>query len=595
VKTVARLPGARLAAGLAVAGAAIAVAAAPPEVDVLEPGGPGAQPRVEALEPGTRGTIVASLDGNRREEIPFRYLGTLEGYAGPGYDLHLVRMEGPTAERVGAANGLSGSPAYVDGRLLGALAYRIGRLPKDAVAGITPIENLLAADQPAGAAASAGEPGIVPIGTPVFAGGLADPVRRWLAPELDALGLFLVGGGGGSGGSQAGPAALAPGSPVGVALIRGDLDVGATGTVTLVEGDRVYAFGHPFLGAGAVELPMASAHVVHALGDLAGGVLLANLGPTVGAIEQDRLTGVVGRLGRAARTIPVRMVVRGGDYGERRFAYEVARQREIAPLLVAASAANSLIASTGYSVQSTVRARGTVRLRGIRDLPLEMAFAGDDGRDPAIAVASELFATLRAVMDNPVERVEVEDVELEVEAAADVASYRVESVRYDRGTLAPGEPLRVSCVLRAFRGGTSAHVLELELPATLPREGTLVLAVGDPRSIEQALGAPLEQRVRSSPDAESLVLALGERRSPHRLTAVVYEPGGAIVSRGLALTELPPTAQKLLSLGAPPQSREARGLVSPVARAERELDGPVRGGTQLRLRVTRDYLAGEDR
>ena len=214
----------------------------------------------------------------------------------------------------------------------------------------------------------------------MLAGALPPAVREWLAPEIEPMGFVLTPGGGGSSSENA-PEELGPGSPVGVELVRGDMRIAATGTVTMVDGERVFAFGHPFLGIGRTEMPMVSAEVVHTLSDLAGSVRLANVGGELGAIVEDRVGAVVGRLGHEAPMIPLSLTVRGGDYGEERYDYEVIPHPGLAPLMTGAVIGSSLQTS-GYSMDSTLLATGRVRFKELPDLPLEMAFSSGLGGDP---------------------------------------------------------------------------------------------------------------------------------------------------------------------------------------------------------------------
>ena len=149
-------------------------------------------------------------------------------------------------------------------------------------------------------------------------------------------------------------------------------------------------------------------------------------------------------------------------------------------------------------------------------------------------------------------------------------------------------------VMREHRGDTVIRQLTFELPEKLPRSGTLTLAVSNPSGIEQLLGRPLARRLRSAGDVGALVRALSERQSDHRLSGVIYQPGGTVVARGLAFTELPPTAAKLLSLKATSRDRNRGPLVSPLSRAEVEMDGPVQGGGTIRLRLDRGFGTEEN-
>lgn len=539
------------------------------------------------LRPGAEGVALTVLEGNAIREIPLKYLGTYDDFGGPGYDLHLVELEGPDAERVGIANGMSGSPVYLEGQLIGALSYRLGLIPKTAVAGVTPLSNMLAADRALGLPRPRPVSGLVPIATPVLVGGMPAGVRQWLAPELDALGFVLVPGGGGS----APAAELKPGSPVGVELVRGDMRIAATGTVTWVDGDRVYAFGHPFLGIGRVEMPMVAAEVIHTLADLAGSMKLANVGAELGAIVEDREGAIVGRLGQTARMIPFDLIVRGADYGEQSFHYEMIPHARLAPLLAGAVIGSSL-QGVGYSQDTTMLARGRVRLRGRPDLPLEMSFASGGGTDPTMAIATEVLMTLTNLGLNPFDELEIEGLTLEIDAHLGATSYQVEEVQYSRRELEPGAPLRIRCILRKYRGGTVAHELELALPERLADDDGLMLVVGSPMQVERALGDPLTARLRSAVDLDSVVRIFLERRAAHRLTAVIYRSGGALVSRGGAYSELPLTAERLLATQAASRSSPRSSFVSPLARSDVELDGPIRGGVQVRLRVDRREAEG---
>jgi len=355
----------------------------------------------------------------------------------------------------------------------------------------------------------------------------------------------------------------------------------------------VYAFGHPFLGTGPVELPLAAADVIHTLADWAGSYHLVNLGSEIGAILEDRRSAIVGRLGHAARMAPVHLAVRGSDYHEEAFNMEVVAGSTLTPLLVAASTANSLILSNGYRDRTTLRAQGAIRLEKLPTLPIDLAFAGIPGTDPALALAGAIHATLAGLWANPHEELRIEGLDLEIEVRPAVVSYVVESVNYERGRLAPGEPLTVRVVLRGHREERITRTLELALPERLPRAGTLTLAVGSPAGIESALGDRIARRVRTATDLSAVVEALSEQRSAHRLTAVVYESGGSVVSRGTLYSGLPPTAEKLLGLERSALERRERPLSSPLSRAEVELEGPVQGGLQVRLRVERGALEPE--
>jgi len=535
------------------------------------------------LLPGKSGVVRTVLKGHTIEEIPLTFLGTYENVLGPGFDLHLVQLEGPIAESVGVANGMSGSPVYIDGELIGALAYRFGFMPRVPVAGVTPIERILDAARLGPLAAPAVDAVASPIGTPIQMGSMCGLVREWAEPQLRELGFIPVAGGS-SGETAAAPQELVPGSPVGAELMRGDLAIAATGTVTLVDGDRVYAFGHPFLGAGRVEIPMISAEIVHTLADITGSLKLTSPGHEIGMFTEDRLSAIVGSIGARARMIPVDLHVSGEGYGEQSFHFEMVRHARLSPLLAAAAVANALSSNLGLDQKATMLATGRVRVTGMPDLPLEMAFAGEGAPPAGLAIAVALQARLVELWANPFTFPEVEGLQLEVKVEPDVHRYRLDALHYDRRPLQAGQMLEVQCVLRKYRGDTRTETLRLQVPPGLADGTALTLAVGSPAQIDRALGRQIAARMRSARDLGSTLKALGDMRSAHRLTAVLFSKEGGVVSRGAAFEQLPPTAEHLLA------TRSAAGggsrkAVSSLVRTEVELNGPVEGGLTVRLLV----------
>jgi len=542
--------------------------------------------------PGDRGVMHTAIEGERIEEIPVTYVGLQHDLIGPGYDVHLIQLEGPIADRVGVAAGMSGSPVYFEGKLLGAMAYRFGSLPTEPIAGVTPIGDIRRASRGQTTTAHSDASLVRPIGTPIQVSGLTPAVRDWASPQLEELGFRLVAGGG-TEGDDGPPSELKAGSPVGVLLVRGDMSLAATGTVTLVEGETVYAFGHPFLGAGKVEMPMVTASVVHTLADLAGSVKMARVGTEVGAILEDRLTAIVGRTGHRARLIPLDVKVHGADYGEQQFHFEVARSSQLSPLLAAIAVANSLSSNVGYDQEITMLSSGSIRVKGLPPIPVEAAGTSVGGGDPAVGVAVTLQQMLGSLWLNPFDEVQLEGIEIAVRVEAQARRYRVEELNYDRGPLRRGQTLTVHCVLRPYRGENVTRRFDLTIPEDLPDDARLALAVGSPDQVDRALGQPLSRRYRSASDLAAVVDVLGDLKASNRLTAVIYHQASGVVSRGVAYADLPPSAQKLLSARAN-AGGASKTRVAVLVRAEQMLDGPVDGGIVVRLQVDSGLENGDD-
>jgi len=534
------------------------------------------------IAPGTRGVARTVLEGTRVVEIPVEFVGLYEDAIGPGHDLYLVRLSGEEADKVGVAAGMSGSPVFVDDEIVGALAYRMGFLPKEPIAGVTLIDDMFGARR--AVPSSDGErDGVAPITTPIFLAGVAGPVIDSLRPELETMGFFVVRGGGGSEGSGA-PRPVGPGSPVGIQLVRGDANIAATGTVTWVDDTEVFAFGHPFLGMGRIDLPMVNAEVIHTLADLSGSVKLARTGAEIGAFREDRLSATVGRVGDRARMLPVSVDVHGGDYEPRKFEFEVARHTTLTALLTGAMVSNALMSNLGFDSEATVRVTGQVHLRDLPDIPVDLILASGPRPHPFTAVAAQLQRLLATLYGNPFSEPDVERVELAVEVRRARVEYLLRSVHYDRGPVRPGQTVELTCVLATFRGETQSRTLEIRVPDEV-RPGTqLSLAVGDTAAVARFLGNPHARRLHSAADLESYVRVLADTPPGDRLEAVLFRSAAGAISRGEALTGLPPTAAHLLGSDA---GGMGAGYLStwPLASASLDLDGPVGGSFRESLEV----------
>ena len=534
-----------------------------------------------AFREGAKGYLLTALRGSEVERIPVSYIGAYEDYLGPGYDIHLVRLEGEVADHIGVALGMSGSPVYIEGRLIGALAYRFGLLPKDAIAGVTPIEAIREAEQ--SAATRAPESDLArPIGTPLSASRLHPALRDWAREQLESVGMVWTEGAAASIGETNGPQGFAPGSPIGVTLVRGDWSFAATGTVTIVEDGKVYAFGHPFLGVGAVELPMHAASVVYTLADAAGSLKLMNIGDELGTITDDRLTAIVGRLDRMSKLIPMVVRVRAGE-AVREHHVEIVNVPGLTPILAGISVSNAIVNRVNREMAITAFASGSIRMPGRPDLPFELVASGE-GPAPLATVASTVQNALALLWNNPFERPDVAGIEVDVTVHKGVRRYFLESLQYDRKSVRPGESIRLQALLRPLRGESIRREFELRLPHGIADGTVLRVAVGPQDQVERALGNPLQRRLRSADDLSGVLHVMGELKSDHRLIAVLFDNSPSVVRDGLEFSHLPSTAAHLLSTGAR-SGAASRARVSRLSSTQLELDGPVSGGLTIGVRV----------
>ena len=547
---------------------------------------------VDELRPGMVGTGKTVFEGETVESFAVRILGVLRNAAGPQRDLILARLEGGPLAAAGVIAGMSGSPVYVDGRLVGAVAYSLGTFSKEPIAGITPIAEMHEAfsapatrpaigagarpDMPVtpaglvgslrallpswrpfatrvedvtllGGAAAAGPVDahlgmlLRPIATPLVMAGFEQPARELIADALRDTGVIPVAGGAGGQVSSLAPKAgssrpLEPGDAVGVELVGGDFSVGATGTVTEVDGDRVYAFGHPFYNLGPTAFPMTRAHVYAVLPSLYSSMKIARNGESVGTFSQDRSTAVAGTLGKGPALIPVRVVLDTGRGPRKDFRLGLVSDQVFTPLLTYVALLNIITSFERQAGVMTLAVQGKAVVKNRGEVSFGDVFSGDT----ASASATSYLATpIAQLMTNDFERVDLEKIDITLTATELQRSETLERVWLDAPRPRAGQTLEVKVLSRTYRGEDVTRTVSVAIPPNA--KGKLSLLVADGTRLSQ-----MDQReTGQSKQLESLsqMIRLFNRLPKNSCIYVrlLAPEAGAIVS-GEQMSALPPSA-----------------------------------------------------
>src|SRR5215208_43564 len=427
---------------------------------------------LDELRPGMTAVGRTVFEGDRLDEFKVHIIGVLRNVIGPKRDLILARLEGGPLANAGVIAGMSGSPVYIDGRLVGAVSYSLGEFSKEPIAGITPIAEMLAdatlsaprrqlprvevagsltpesfqaslrqafswarpfAQSPSDVQVlgnvSAGLGTLLrPIATPLSLGGFDPSVVAPITQIFHEQGFLpMLAGAGQSPTSARGAAAprLRPGDPIGVALMSGDLELGATGTLTDIDGDRVYAFGHPFYGLGPTQFPMTRAHVFTVLPSLMNSMKIASTGEVVGIVSQDRATTIAGTLGPGPSMIPVTLTLSSERGTRKTFTMGMVNDQLFTPLLAYLSILNTL---TSYERQNGVASyalRGGAMIKNHGEISFEDLFSGDQ---PSAAASASVVAPINLLLRNAFEDVELEGLNLEIDASEQPRSATLERV-----------------------------------------------------------------------------------------------------------------------------------------------------------------------
>src|SRR5206468_8655012 len=448
---------------------------------------------VSQIHAGMKGVAYTVFQGVKPEAMDVEVLGVLRNANGPKGDIILVRLGGAKAQYTGVVAGMSGSPVYLDGKLAGALAFRIGEFSKEPIAGVTPISEMLeinAMDRtPAGdsapvqakarnAATKTAGPGensssfpqdfsnyLKPIETPLVFNGFSEETVRRFAPQFASAGIVPVMGIG-SHSDVKQPESLEPGSTVSAILVRGDMDIAATCTVTYMDAAHLLACGHPLMQFGSVNLPMTKAQVVATLASPLNAFKIVNATEPVGAFVQDRHTGIMGEFGKKPDMIPVTLNIRGGP-STKKFHYEVLNNAHLSPLAMMATVFNALHGMNEYGEDVTYRMNGSISVGGYPDVGVENMFAAADGGQPAAVLAAlSLGDRFSRIYDNPYSVPDIRGVQLDFDLVRDRRAARLESARTDVTEARPGDDITIEAVLRPYRGDGMVNQIAIHIPTS---------------------------------------------------------------------------------------------------------------------------------
>lgn len=582
---------------------------------------------VSEVRPGMVGIGRTVYGGVELEEFRAHIIGILKNAVAPGRDLILAKLEGGPLANTGVIAGMSGSPVYVDGRLVGAVSYSLGSFPREPIAGITPIAEMLTAvnsraprpaqgefdltwpatpdrvfaslgrvverassplRSPLRSSDVVGEPSLAdwaprlrPIGAAMVASGLTPDVetrlRHALAPSANLVSepAGQPASAGAPGQSRTpGDRPLRPGDPIGMSLVRGDLEMGATGTVTHVDGNQVYSFGHAFLNLGPTSMPMTRAEVLTVLPSLDSSMKIAAMGPVIGRMTQDRSTAVGGVLGSGPDELDVTVTLESDGAPARRLQFSVLHDQSLTPLFAYVAILNSLMTYQQQSGVTTITAKGTVTFDGLGMLSIDDAFTGDQAISFAAASAMNPIGAMAGNSFRPT-LPRALDLTLHVSETEEYST--IERIWLDttRPTLGGTHTLHV--MLRQYRGATEV----VSLPITMPAQttGPITLMVSDGSTLAALEQKELKPAAPGSLDA--LFARLRDTRAGNRLYVRVLTSSPGTAMAGEALPSLPPSVLAALEADA---SVSSAAMTRAVAGSwERRLSRVVRGSRELIL------------
>jgi hypothetical protein len=535
---------------------------------------------VSALREGMRGTAKSVFRGSVPEEFGVEILGVIPNWIGPKQDMIVGKLSGANAERTFVFAGMSGSPVYIDGKLVGAISYSFP-FAKEPICGITPFEQMasavekgpaasLASSEPksftyaeltandwrpsltvsalSGSAVASGFASdsrlmaiagqtFKPIATPVTFSGISQKVLDLFAPQFEAAGILPVAAAGGNTGITPTRAptkdTLLGGNSIVVQLARGDVQIAAAGTVTLRDGDKIYAFGHPFFGLGSTSMPMSESHVVTVVPNANNSFKLAVADATVGAMTQDRATGIYGLLGESPRMLPVRIRIKTTRGRGEEINFESAVDDVLTPLIVNAGVANAILANERGFGDLTIDLTGEITLRGQAPIKLGRRFVGQQS---TVFAASAATVPLAALLRANFEGADISGITLDMTMMDGSKTAILDRISADKTQVHPGDTVNITALERTAGG----LVVSQSLSVTIPRDtapGPLTLIVADGAAAQQA-SAITQFTPRT---AAEFISTFNRLKRPDRLYAIVARTSAGVVVGASEMPNLPPS------------------------------------------------------
>ena len=428
---------------------------------------------------------------------------------------------------------------------------------------------------------------LIPIATPLSLGGFHSETLRMFGPQFRSMGMSLLQGAGGSASGidsakkASDSAPLEPGSNIIVPLVRGDLDVSAGGTVTYVDGDRLYAFGHSMLQLGFTELPIHKGRAILVVPSLESSFKILEIGEQVGTIRQDRGVGIYGILGAKPRMVPLRVLLTTSRGTKKEFKYEVANDPFLTPLLVNAAVYNTLTMFERAQGVVTLKVKGKIRVKNEPTVEIENGFSSDS--DVLNAAALSIAVPVNYLMAAGYRNLDLQNIDLEISAQEDNQAALLDSIRLPRTEVKAGESLDLEITYKK----TSGELMQDTYPVLIPANaspGPLTMLVADGSTL-MAMDEKEEGENLIPRDLTQLVKFINNLRKNDRLYLRLsrQEPGAVV--KGEGMPGLPPSILAIL------KSERKAGAITAIRTStlmEYEMDGTrymVSGAKALKLVV----------
>lgn len=572
---------------------------------------------LSSVHPGQKGHGKTVFKGAEVERFEVEIIGVLRNTS-PQRNIILARLSGKKIDRTGVFAGMSGSPVYLQDKLVGAVAYTFP-FSKEPIAGITPIQETLNVFKrapgtrprntlsinptelykimesthsfpflnfrpwPKDIALKEGlSPSrLQPLSIPLNVSGFSPNSLKHFVPQLQTFGLTLVQSVGNARTDHYPNHPLEAGSTIAVQLIRGDMNLSAAGTVTHVSGKNIYAFGHPFMSLGYTDLPMSRTEVLAVIPSFNVSQKIAAATELVGSIKQDRGSGIMGVQGENPLLIPVQLSLHTSRNELRRFEYEIVSDSFLTPFLMALTVHNSIVSSERTVGEQTLKVKTTITIKGHSDINFESGFSNVSNTSSFAALAAS--SPVNLLMNSGFDKFVVEKITVDIKAVEQIRGALLEKVWQDKLEASAGEEIMLTVFLRKRNGESQIEKYPVKIPAGI-ESGPIKIVVADGLSLGQSdakeeLGEFIPQNL------QQLIRAINDLKKNDRLYIRLYREQPSAIVEGEGLPNLPPS---LLALYNSAKTSGDVTLINKVVYAEHELPATpftLRGQREISVQV----------
>ncbi|MDQ1327603.1 MAG: Peptidase protein, partial [Candidatus Poribacteria bacterium] len=557
---------------------------------------------VDQIKPGMKGIGKTVFSGTKIEEFQIEVIDIAKNVVNLKSDIIWVMCSGGPLEETGVISGMSGSPVYIDGKLIGAIAYRVGEFPKRPIAGVTPIADMLAITENSEKGGTTGQKMmdesdipfpfknkldyeekqsemkleessssatiLEPIQIPVTMSGFNPKTIEYISPILKKYGMTPVQGGGTSTQNEPADLKVEPGSVIVIQFVKGDADISGSGTITYVDGNKVLAFGHPMYGMGKTNIPVSVGRISLLFPSMLASSKYGSPVRTIGTLIQDDQHGVLTDLNKQPEFIPMKVRVKSLENNQvKEYNFEIAKSRIFSPTFILSTALDSILSATKTMGDYTMKTHSEITMKGYPKFVRDDVFSGTA---PDV-VANDFALPVYLIMQNRFEEVDIENISLDINFEDKRTNAMIDDVRINKSLVKPGDSVSVTMSITPYMQDSIVKQFDVTIPKDIP-EGRMLLRISDATSNTtwERSRAPMKSRYTDIPQ---LIKLIQEDESNNNIIVELFSPKAGAIVRGEELPALPLTALNVIN-----SSKQVGNT------------GPTFGTTFLKQRISTDYV-----